>query len=188
MIWLWLGVLVWSVVHAMPALAPGVKAGLASSLGAVPYKIGFALVIAGSIVLMVIGWRSAAADIVYEPPGWGRHLAMLLMLIAFLLFAFSHGKSNMKRFIRHPQLTAVVVWAIAHLLANGDSRSVVLFGVLGVWAVVEMVLINRRDAAPTLPAPRPWSAELKPVIIGTVLYAVFIVLHPYLFGVSPIGA
>ena len=89
--------------------------------------------IVGSIVLMVAGWRSAAADIVYEPPAWGRHFAMLLMLVAFFLFAFSHGKSNAKRFIRHPQLTAVVVWAIAHLLANGDTRSLTLFGVLGIW-------------------------------------------------------
>ena len=188
MIWLWLGVIVWSVVHAMPSLAPGVKANLVGKLGEGPYKGVFAVAIVASIVLMVIGWQSAIADIVYEPPAWGRHPAMLLMLIAFLLFAFSHGKSNLKRYIRHPQLTAVVVWAVAHLLANGDSRSVVLFGVIGVWALVEMVLLNRRDGAPTLPEPRPWSAELKPIIIGVVLYIVFVFAHPWLFGVSPIGA
>ncbi|MEM8949433.1 MAG: NnrU family protein [Pseudomonadota bacterium] len=188
MIWLWLGVLLWSGAHALPSLAPNVRAGLIGRLGENGYKIGFALSIVGSIVLMVIGWRSAVADIVYEPPVWGRHLAILLMLIAFLLFAFSHGKSNLKRFIRHPQLTAVLVWAVAHLLANGDSRSVTLFGVLGVWAVIEMILINRRDGAPVLPEPRPWSADMKPVIIGPVIYAVFVFLHPYLFGVSPIGA
>lgn len=187
MIWLWLGVIVWSVVHAIPSLAPGVRAGLIGRLGENGYKIGFALAIVGSIALMVLGWRSALADVVYEPPGFGRHLAMLLMLLAFLLFAFSHGKSNIKRFIRHPQLTAVVVWAIAHLLANGDSRSVTLFGVLGIWALVEMMLINRRDGAPALPEPRPWSAEAKPVIIGVVMYVIFVFLHPYLFGVSPIG-
>lgn len=188
MAWLWLGVIVWSVVHAMPALAPGFRASLIERLGDGPYKGGFALTIVASIVLMVIGWRSAAANIVYEPPAWGRHLAMLLMLIAFLLFAFSHGKSNLKRFIRHPQMTAVIVWAIAHLLANGDSRSVTLFGVLGLWAVAEMVLINRRDGEPVLPEPRPLSAELKPVIIGVVIYIVFVIAHPYLFGVSPLGA
>ncbi len=188
MIWLWLGVLVWSVAHAMPSLAPGLKASLVGSLGEGPYKGAFALTIVASIVLMVIGWQAAVVDIVYEPPAWGRHLAMLLVLIAFLLFAFSHGKSNMKRFLRHPQLTAVVVWAIGHLLANGDTRSVVLFGVLGIWALVEMVLLNRRNGAPTLPEPRPWSAELKPLVIGVVLYSIFVVAHPYLFGVSPIGA
>jgi uncharacterized membrane protein len=188
MIWLWLGVLIWSINHAMPSLAPGVKASLVSRLGEGPYKGVFALTIVLSIVLMVIGWRSAVADIVYEPPTWGRHLTMLLMLIAFLLFAFSHGKSNMKRFIRHPQLTAVLVWAIAHLLANGDSRSVVLFGVIGAWALIEMGLLNRRDGAPKPPEPRPWSAELKPVVIGAVLYIVFVFAHPWLFGVSLFGA
>lgn len=188
MIWLWLGVIVWSGVHALPSLAPGMRTSLIERVGPGGYKGAFALAIFASILLMVLGWRSAAADIVYEPPAWGAHLAMLLMLIAFLLFAFSHGKSNLKRFIRHPQLTAMVVWAIAHLLANGDSRSVVLFGVLGVWAMIEMVLLNRRDGAYEPPAPRPLAAEIKPVVIGVVIYTVFILLHPYLFGVSPIGA
>ena len=188
MIWLWLGVLAWSGVHAVPALAPTFRASLIERLGAKGYQIGFALLIVASVVLMILGWRSAVADIVYEPPGFGRHLAMLLMLAAFILFGLSHGKSNLKRIVPHPQLTAMVVWAIAHLLANGDSRSVVLFGVLGIWALVEMLLINRRDGNPVPPEPRPWSAEVKPVIIGVVMYVIFVLLHPFLFGVSPIGA
>ena len=99
MIWLWLGLIVWSAVHAMPSLAPGLKTKLIGGLGEGPYKGAFALLIVASIVLMVLGWQWSVADIVYEPPLWGRHVAMLLVLIAFLLFAFSHGKSNMKRFI-----------------------------------------------------------------------------------------
>jgi uncharacterized membrane protein len=184
---LWLGVIIWSVVHAVPGLAPGLRASLAARLGENGYKIAFTAAMLLSLLLIVLGWRATTPEIVYEPPVWGRHLAMLLVLIAFLLFAFSHGKSNLKRFVRHPQLTAVIVWAIGHLLANGDSRSVVLFGVLGVWALAEIVIINRRDQAWTPPAPRPLSAEIKPVVIGVVLYAVFILIHPYLFGVSPIG-
>lgn len=184
---LWLGLIVWCAVHAMPSVAPDMRGVLMNRLGMSGYKIAFALAIAFSIVLMVLGWRSAEVTIAYDPPVWGRHLAMLLMLLAFLLFAFSHGKSNMKRFIRHPQLTAVVVWAIAHLMANGDNRAVVTFGVLGIWALVEMMLLNRRDGAPALPAQRPWSAEAKPVVIGVVIYGVFLFLHPYLFGVSPFG-
>lgn len=188
MIWLWLGLIIWSVVHFVPSLAPAVKTTLSDRLGKNGFKGIFAIAIVGAIVFMVLGWRSAEVDIVYEPPAFGRHLAMLLMLIAFLLFAFSHGKSNLKRMIRHPQLAAVVVWSIAHLLANGDNRSVLLFGFLGIWAVIEMLLINRRGAAPALPEPRPWIKELRPVAIGVVLYAVLILAHPYLFGVSPIGA
>ena len=134
MIWLWLGVILWSVVHVIPSLAPGARAGLIERLGETGYKIGFALLIVGSIVLIIIGWRSAAADIVYQLPAWGRHFALLSMLVAFLLFAFSQGKSNLERFTRHPQLTAVVVWAVAHLLANGDNHSVTLFGVSPIGA------------------------------------------------------
>ncbi len=188
MIWLWLGVLIWSAVHAMPSLAPAMRTSLIERLGDKPYKGAFALTIAFSILLMVLGWRAAEADIVYEPPAIGRHLAMLLILLAFILFGLSHGKSNLKRFIRHPQLTAIVLWALGHLLANGDSRSVVLFGVLGVWALIEMMLLDRRDGAPTPPEPRPWRAEIKPLLIGVGIYVVFIFLHPFLFGVSPIGA
>jgi uncharacterized membrane protein len=185
---IWLGLIVWCAVHAMPSVAPEVRGALMSRLGANGYKIAFALAIVLSVLLMVLGWRSADVTIAYDPPVWGRHLAMLLMLLAFMLFAFSHGKSNLKRWVRHPQLTAVVLWAIAHLLANGDNRAVVTFGVLGLWALVEMVLISRRDGAPALPAPRPWSAELRPVVIGAVVFVAFLLIHPYLFGVSPIGA
>lgn len=188
MIWLWLGVLFWSGVHAMPSLAPGVRASLIERLGAKGYQIGFALAIFGSIFLMVLGWRSTAVDIVYDPPAWGRGVASLLTLLAFWLFAFSHGPSTVKRFIRHPQLTAMVVWAIGHLLANGDSRSVVLFGMLGLWALIEMVLLNRRDGEWIKPDARPLTRELRPLVIGTVVFVVFAFLHPYLFGVSPFGA
>ncbi|MDH3661439.1 MAG: NnrU family protein, partial [Alphaproteobacteria bacterium] len=97
MIWLWLGVLVWSGVHMMPSLAPGVRASMIGRLGDNGYKGVFALAILCAILLMVLGWRSAAADIMYQPPSWGRHLAMLLVLLAFILFGLSHGNSNVKR-------------------------------------------------------------------------------------------
>lgn len=185
---IWLGVVFWSGVHLLPSLAPGFRAGLIERLGGKGYKIGFTFAIILSIMLIVLGWRSADVGFIYEPPGWGRPLTMLLMLLAFFLFASSHGKSNLKRFIRHPQLSAILIWALAHLLANGDSRSLAFFGGLGLWALIQMALINRRDGERVLPEPRPWKAELKPLLIGSVLYAVFILLHPYFAGVSPIGA
>ena len=47
--------------------------------------------------------------------------------------------------MRHPQLTAVKIWAVAHLLVNGDLASLVLFGGLLAWAVVEVIVINRSE-------------------------------------------
>lgn len=186
MLWLWLGVALWSSIHLFPGLAQNTRAWLIERLGERPYKIIFALGIVGSIVLMVAGWRSAAPTGIYVPPSWGAPVGSALVLVAFILFGAAHGKSNVKRFIRHPQLTGVVLWAIGHLLANGDNRSLVLFGALGLWAIVEMLLINRREGAWTRPGPVPLAVELRPVLAGLVIFAVFLFAHPYLFGVSPI--
>ena len=73
------------------------------------------------------------------------------------------------------------------LLANGDILSVVLFGGMGVWAVAEIVLINRREGAWIKPEPVPISAEIRPILIGVVVFVAFFAAHPYLFGVSPMG-
>jgi uncharacterized membrane protein len=112
-----------------------------------PYKGLFALSLVGALVLMVVGWRSAAPVALYVAPTTGGLLTSAAMFVSLVLFLGSSVPTNLKRFVRHPQLTGVAVWALAHLLANGDVRSLVLFGGLGLWAVVAMVCINRRDGA-----------------------------------------
>ena len=187
MVWLVLGIVLWSLVHAFPSLAPAGRAELVARLGEGPYKGLFALAAVAAVVVMVIGWRAAAPVPVYAPPAGGRELAGIVMLVAFVLFPTARLPSNIRRWVRHPQLTAVALWAAAHLIANGDSRSVLLFGALGLWALIEMVLINRRDGAWQRPGPLPLAAEIKPLAAGVILFAVFLALHPYLFGVAPFG-
>jgi uncharacterized membrane protein len=177
-------VLVWSFVHFIPAAMPSLRARLVAALGEGPYKGLFALVILGSVGLMVWGWRSSAPVSVYAPPAWGRIAANLLMVAAVYLLAASSMRTNVKRVLRHPQLTGLTLWSIAHLLANGDQRSVALFGALGLWAVSMMVLLNRRDSAWQRPEPLPASGEWKPVLAGAVVYALFFSLHPIAIGVS----
>ena len=79
----------------------------------------------------------------------------------------------------------MIVWGIAHLLANGESRSIILFGGLTLWAVAEIVLLNRRDGAWEKPAPAPRKKDVIAVVAGVVVYFVFAHLHGWLFGVSP---
>ncbi len=186
MAWLILGVLVWSLVHPLRSVAAPTRASLISRLGDNGYQGAFSLVILASIVLMVVGWRSSVPTAVYLPPVWGRSAAIILMLAAFVLFAASALPTNIKRYVRHPQLTGAVVWAAAHLLSNGDSRSVVLFGAIGLWALIQMPLISRREGAWKKPDPVPLGAEVKVVIAGIVGYIVLLLAHPYLFGVAPI--
>lgn len=185
MIKLTLGVLLWSITHLIPAAAVDFRKGVIDKLGENPYKGIFTLLMVFAIYLIISGWKATLPEFLYIPPAWGRHAASLLVLIAFILFSASHGQNNIKRYVRHPQLSSVVVWGIAHLLANGESRSIVLFGGLTLWAMVEIVLLNRRDGAWEKPAPAPRKKDIIAVVAGVVVYAVFAHLHGWLFGVSP---
>ncbi len=135
---------------------------------------------------MVIGWRSTTPEFVYLPPGWGRPVTIVLMLISVMLFVAANYPTRIKRFIRHPQLTGLVTWSIGHLLSNGDSRSLVLFGGLGLWALIEMLLINRREGGWVKPDAPALSIEAKGLVISVIVFLALVFLHPYYAGVSPI--
>ncbi|MGD8978130.1 MAG: NnrU family protein [Gammaproteobacteria bacterium] len=180
-----LGVALWALVHLFPVLAPARRAALSERLGQ-RYRGLFSFLILTSLALIVIGWRGTIPTLVYPPQVWGRHLAYLLVLIAFVLFAAAKSENNIRRLVRHPMLTAVLIWAIGHLLANGDIRSVILFSGMGLWAVTEMVLISRREGAWQKPAAVPVTKDLFTVVIGAVVMVVFMLLHPFFTGMMVI--
>ena len=154
-------------------------------MGLQRYKGCFSLALIAAIVLMVIGWRSSAFVPIYGTPSWGSLAANVGVFAALLLFVASAVPTNLKRVIRHPQLLGVVIWAGSHLLANGDRRSLVLFGGLGAWAILCILAINRRDGAWQKPEPLPMTAELKPVLGAILVYVALFFAHPYFAGVSP---
>jgi uncharacterized membrane protein len=178
------GLLIWSLVHLAPSLAAPLKQKLVTQLGENVYKLLFAVLIFASLALIIFGWRSTVASHLYQLPGFTRHIGMLLVLIAFILFGASNYPTRIKQFIRHPQMAAVIVWASAHLVLNGDSRSILLFGGLGLWAILEIVFINRRDGEwVKQPAPG-WAMEARGLAISLVVFVVVVMLHPYMTGVA----
>ena len=185
MIKLTLGVLLWSITHFVPAVAVDFRKKVIERIGEHPYKGIFVALMILSIYLIISGWKATIPEFLYLPQVWGRHLASLLVLIAFILFSASHGQNNIKRFVRHPQLTAVIIWGIAHLLANGETRSIVLFGGLTLWAIIDILLLNRRDGDWVKPEPAPIKKDIIAVVAGLVVYMIFAHLHGWLFGVSP---
>lgn len=185
MVWLLIGVALWSAVHFVPSLGVAARTGLIARVGEQPYKGIFALSLVGAIVLMVVGWRSSVSTVVYVGPAWGALATNVLVFVGLVLFVASGVATNIKRVLRHPQLTGVAVWAAAHLLSNGDLRSLVLFGGLGLWALVEMLAINRRDGAWVKPDAVPMTAELRPLVGAVVVYVVLFFAHPWIAGVSP---
>ena len=178
-----LGVLLWSAVHLLPSAGAPVRARAVERLGQA-YQGVFALAILTSIGVMVLGWRSTLPTAVYTPPAWGSAAANVLVFLALLLFAASGMTTNIKRIVQHPQLTGMATWAAAHLLSNGELRSLVLFGGLGLWAIAAILFINRRDGAWEKPEPQPVAGEWKPLAAAIVGFAVLYLLHPYIAGVS----
>lgn len=178
-----IGLLLWSGVHFIPSIGISFKASLVARFGEKLYAAWFALLIVLSLVFIVFGWRSSTPEYLYTLPAIVKPVSLILLVIAFFLFGAANYVTRIKRVIRHPQLTGLAMWAIAHLLINGDSRSVVLFGGLGCWAILEMIFINRRVGQWIKPASPSWKQEIKGGLISLVILAVVIFIHPYIAGV-----
>ncbi|MGI9205777.1 MAG: NnrU family protein, partial [Woeseiaceae bacterium] len=155
------GVMIWIIAHLVPSVARGPRQGLVDRLGPGLYRGLFSLIIVAALVLIVVGWRSTPEQYLYVLPPWSRLLGFVLMFIAFVLLGAAHYKTAIKRAVRHPMLMGVFVWSLGHLLTNGTTRALILFGGLGVWALIEMPLINAREGAVEAAEGPGMAAELK---------------------------
>jgi uncharacterized membrane protein len=166
------------------------RARLIERVGEGPYKGIYSLVSLVGIVLIAVGYgqyRAGGYIPVWDPPVWTRHLALLLVWIAFVCVAAAYLPGRIKARLKHPMLAGVKIWALAHLLANGDLGSILLFGSILAWAVAARTSVNRRDVAAQhggTAAPMGWRNDLLAVVVGTAAYLVFLLwLHPWLIGV-----
>lgn len=176
-----LGLVLWIAAHLFKRVLPEQRAALGNAGKGI-----VAALIAAAVVLMVIGYRAAPVVDLWYPPRFLIGINNLLMVFAFYLYAASGAKTAITRVIRHPQLTAVKVWAVAHLLVNGDVASVVLFGGLLVWAVVSVIVLNRVTPVWVKPEPRPAKKEVTAIVATLVVVVVVMLIHNWL-GVQPWG-
>jgi len=174
------GLILWSLAHFYKRLMPAHRAKLGDK-GKGP--IAIALIIA--LLLMIFGYRWAEFIPVWSPPAFFTHINNLLMLIALFVFGMSATTGRLRGKMRHPQLVAVKIWAIAHLMVNGDLASIILFGGMLVWAVASVLLINRSEEW-VRPEPGDAKKDKLLVIITVVSFVVITVIHA-LLGVSPFG-
>jgi uncharacterized membrane protein len=181
-----IGVLLWVLLHLLPTLGTGSRQLLLDRLGTKAYRGIFSAAIVGGLVLIVIGWRATPEHYLYVLPAWSRTAGFALMIVSFVLLGVTHYRSVIKRYVRHPMLLGVVAWAASHLLTNGTTRALILFGGLGFWALLEILLINRRDGGYVKPETPGPSAELKGLFISAIVFFVVLMLHPYFTGVTPI--
>jgi uncharacterized membrane protein len=177
-------------------IVPGLYGKLAGQLGEVPYKAVYSVV---SLVGLVLIWKGFAAardagqPILYSPPVWMQHITLLLMMIALVCLVAAYVPSRIKAALKHPMLVAIKIWALAHLLANGELHSVIVFGSFLAWAVLDRISVKRRERAglamPYVHKPgTPVANDLIVVVLGATAYvAIALWLHPILFGVVVMG-
>ena len=168
-------------VHLIPSVQP-LRAALVSALGEMPYRGAFSLVAIASLVMVVWGFPDAPFEPVYATPGWGRHAAMGMVPVALVLFAAANMATHIRAVVRHPMLVGLLVWALAHLLANGDLRSVVLFGVFAVFAVVAVVSAVARGKRPAADRAPRLVLDAAAVVAGLIATALLVYFHGALFG------
>lgn len=180
-----LGVLLFSLTHLAVAVAPALRQKMATVIGNQPFRGLFSLVQLLAIYLIVSGWSSASTAFIYAPLGGSRYVPAVLMFVGAILFFAPYAPNNIRRFLRHPQLLGVVCWSAAHLLSNGDSRSLVLFGGLGAWAILQIFFLNRRDGDWKRPMHARYLNDVLLVLFGAFAFSLLAWFHGALFGVPP---
>ena len=144
------------------------------------------------LVLVVWGYGLARQQpvVLWNPPVGMRHAASLLTLIAFVLLAAAYVPRNaLKARLHHPMVLGVKVWALAHLLSNGNLADVVLFGAFLLWAVLSFRAARQRDRAQnTVYASGTAAGTGIAVVVGAAAWAGFAFwAHVWLIGVAPLG-
>src|SRR6056297_1014144 len=178
MAYLILGLILWTAAHLFKRVAPDLR----ESMGTAGKALAAVGILAG-LVLMIYGYRQAEFVNIWFPPAWTVHLNNLMMLAAVFVYGMSATKGRLRGAMRHPQLTAVKIWAVAHLLVNGDLASLVLFGGLLAWAVLEVVVINHSEEWER-PQPGEAKKDVILVVITVVMFLVITLIHNWL-GVWP---
>jgi len=187
-----LGLVIFLGSHSVRIADRGFRRRMIARLGEGPWKGLYSAVSLVGLILIVWGYGLSRIDpvVLWNPPIWTKHIAVLLMLPALVLFAaFLVPAGRIKARLGHPMILSVKVWALAHLLANGTLADLIIFGSLLVWAIADFAASRRRDrAAGTVRIAGPPRNDALAAGVGVLIWAAFIWrVHEWLIGVSPLA-
>jgi uncharacterized membrane protein len=214
-----LAALLWVFVHVGISGTRLRDAAVARAGSEGRFTLFFAIGSVVSIVLLVSAYNAAETTFWWSAPGWLRWIIAILILPVFVLFMASHKRNptamgnkglgeearGIQRVTRHPMLWSFALWAGLHMLANGDSASLVFFGAFLVTALAGMPSIDaklaRRHGETWAGFARqtsilPFGAILAgrnrfvmaeigwmPPVVGVVLWAALLHFHRTFFSV-----
>lgn len=187
------GLALFFAIHLVPTNRP-LRDGLTVRFGEMGYKGVFSIIALVGFVMIVLGFAKMQAmlgsknPVLWYPPTWTRHVAFTLMLPAMILLVAAYIPSRIRAAVKHPMLVAIKIWALAHLLANGDVASIVLFGSFLAYAVYDRISLKRRGNVGAGGAGAPIINDVLVVVIGLGLYAFMLFWgHAWLIGVPLVG-
>ena len=186
-----LGLVLFLGVHSTRIVADGWRTTMLARLGEGRWKGLYALLSLIGFALLVWGYGLARQQpvLLWQPPAGMRHVAALLMLIAFVLLAATYVPRNaVKARLHHPMVLAVKVWALAHLLSNGNLADLLLFGSFLLWAALSFRAARARDRATGASyAAGTAAGTAMTLLAGIAAWAVFAFwAHALLIGVRPL--
>ena len=154
--------------------------------GEAKYMGLYSLVSLAGFVLIIIGFGATRpSPVLFEAPLWGQHLNLILSSLALILIIASQFPAgHIKQKLKHPMLVGIKLWALGHLLSNGELNSVILFGLFLAYAVIDRIAVKRRgDFGPVGVKADAKFDILSLVIGGAVVLAFIVFVHPKWIGV-----
>lgn len=185
-----IGLFLFLGVHCVRMLAAPWRDARIAAMGEGTWKGLYSLISALGLGLIIYGVGAARESTVgvWTPPTGARHLAALLTLPVFVLLVCAYlPGTRIKAWVGHPMLLGVVLWALAHLLANGRLVDVLLFGSFLLWSLACFVSARKRDRVAGKSYPvLGWGRDVTALILGLALWGVMAFwLHRVLMGVPP---
>jgi uncharacterized membrane protein len=187
------GLVAFFTIHLIPT-NPDLRNGLVERFGETTYKGVFAVASLLAFIVIVLGFGKMQAElgsknpILWDAPIWAKHLALVLMIPSFVFLVAAYVPSRIGAMLKHPMLVAVKIWALAHLLANGDTASLVLFSSFLAYAVYDRISLKRRGDTGKSAVGVPLFNDAIVVGVGLTLYFLMLYYgHPYLIGVPVVG-
>ncbi len=178
MLILLLALAIFIAIHIVPT-QPELRRELAGRFGEGAYKGAFSAISALGLALIVYGYHKIQLHpgknpVLWNPPAWGRHATMALMLPVFPLLIATYLPGRISAAVRHPMITAVKFWALAHLFVRGDAASLVLFGGLLAWVVYDRITLKHREAAGLVAVKSgPVVNDAIAIVAGLLAYGLF---------------
>ncbi len=187
-----LGLLLFLGMHSVRIVAEDARSRFIAQRGANAWKGLYTVVSIIGLAMILWGYALARQSPVtlWPPQAWARHLAVVLMLVAFVLLAAAYVPGNgIKARLKHPMLLSVKVWALAHLLANHTLADLLLFGSFLLWAVLDLRAAKQRDRqAQTVYPAGQRGRSLLTVAVGAAAWALVVFwAHAAWLGVQPLG-